>query len=279
MINIEYICQVGYLKWSSRYFIRQFKKRVLKQGVTLKLPTGLKYYAPVWDPSGTEVYVTNANTDWGAEKLFASLLDKEGTFIDVGAHTGYYSLYMLPLVSAVYAFEPDEQSFSILANYQKQYANFFAFRQAVSKHKGIMNSHTKGMGYSFIENTAADSFSPIKTKEIEVIKIDDYLNDYKSFVTGIKIDVDGPDLDVLEGALATIKKYQPIVLTELSSKETQRLYDICNNINYTMFAFVKRASKQPYLIRLSIDNINKQKVKMIFLVPANKKERFVGLTK
>jgi hypothetical protein len=65
MINKKYIRQIGFTKWATRTFVRQFNKRILKKGITLKLPTGLNYYAPIWDQSGTEVYVTNANTDWG----------------------------------------------------------------------------------------------------------------------------------------------------------------------------------------------------------------------
>jgi len=107
MPSISFIKQVGWRKWLIRYSYRQFMKRVFKSGVSLKLPTGLSYYCPSWDPSGSEVYVTNADMDWGSEKLLSCILDPDGTFIDVGAHTGYYSLYMLPLVSFVYAFEPD----------------------------------------------------------------------------------------------------------------------------------------------------------------------------
>lgn len=274
MVNVEYIKQVGVAKWAIRYFIRQFCKRILKKGVSLKLPTGLTYFAPTWDPSATEVYVTNADADWGSESVLQQVLSKEGTFIDVGAHTGYYSLYMLPCVSWVYAFEPDSQSYNVLKQYSHLHTNLLTFQKALSNQSGTMEIQTQGAGYSFIKDTAPSTFQQNNSEPsfIEVIKIDDFINDYKSQVTGIKIDVDGSDLDVLEGAIQTIKKFQPVVLTELNSGETNRLFTICTEIHYEVYAFTKsiKNTKKTKFMRLSKESVSSKHVKMFFLVPESK---------
>lgn len=278
MISQSFIRQVGPAKWALRYFIRQYKKRILRTGAYVKLPTGLTYYAPPWDPSGSEVYVTGADMDWGSEKLLSQALDKEGIFIDVGAHTGYYSLYMLPLVSWVYAFEPDSQSFDELRNYSGQYANFLSFRYAVSNQSGNMEIQIKGSGYSFIKGSSTESFSPInkKPQSVKVIKLDNYIDEYQSRITGIKIDVDGPDLDVLEGAMQIIAKDHPVVLIELSSKQANRLRHICSQLNYSIFFFLrnKNMSSSTLFELLEKDNRLLNNAKMLFLVPEEKKHVF-----
>ena len=283
MLSIEFIKQVGITKWATRYFIRQFKKRILKSGVFLTLPTGLTYYAPTWDPFASEAYVTNADTDWGSEYLMQQVLNKEGTFIDVGAHTGYYSLYMLPLVSWVYAFEPDAQSYEVLQRYSNQYKNLFTFRNAVSNQSGTMEIEVKGDGYTFIKNTSATSFHKenANKEQIKVVRLDDFINDYHSEITGIKIDVDGPDLDVLEGAIETITKFQPIVLIELSSGELERLFNICLKIGYLPYAFTKKkgAPYETKFLQLSIYSFENLRIKMIFLIPKSKKKNLTNLFK
>jgi hypothetical protein len=64
--------------------------------------------------SPAKPFVTNADVDWGSEQLLFRLLSGKGAFLDVGAHIGYYSLYMLPRVETVDAFEPDPRVRALL---------------------------------------------------------------------------------------------------------------------------------------------------------------------
>src|ERR1039458_4812003 len=88
-INIAFIKEVGLLRWASRTAIRQFYKRIIKRDHRMRLPTGEWINLPISDRSASEAFVTNADVDWGREKLLASLLSRKGVFLDVGAHIGY----------------------------------------------------------------------------------------------------------------------------------------------------------------------------------------------
>jgi hypothetical protein len=105
-MNLEYIREVGVVRWTWRTCLRQLSKRLLRVENTLVLPTGLLIHLPKHSKFGSEVFVTKANVDWGSERIFAENLDPSGVFLDVGANIGYYSLYVLPCVSSAYAFEP-----------------------------------------------------------------------------------------------------------------------------------------------------------------------------
>jgi hypothetical protein len=101
-MNVNFIREVGAAKWLLRKFVREFWKRVLKRDNFLRLPKENHY--------SSDIFVTNCEIDWGAERVLSKHLEKNGVFLAVGAHMGYYSLYVLPLVKAVYAFEPDSRA-------------------------------------------------------------------------------------------------------------------------------------------------------------------------
>src|SRR5579875_3397799 len=114
MINRKFIRQVGFSKWIFRYSLLQFRKRVLRRDGCMKLPTGSKFIVPRHSPNASEVFVTNANMDWGSEALFARFSQPKRDFLDIGAHVGYYSAYLSPLVRCCYAFEPDPRNLAAL---------------------------------------------------------------------------------------------------------------------------------------------------------------------
>ena len=278
MSQREYVRQVGRLTWVVRNVIRQFRKRILGRGISVTLPTGLAYYAPPWDRSGTEVYVTGAHIDWGSEYLMFSEISADGVFVDVGAHTGYYSLYMLPKVSSVFAFEPDPKSYEVLTQYQSRHQNFHCIQQALSNRSEVVGVRSNGRGYTYLMETSANgkSHKGVPAAQIKVAKLDEYVEYFESAVVGIKIDVDGPDLDVLEGARDTIARFSPIVLMELDSREYSRLFSICHNMKYLVYAFVKSTDdpRHPIFVRLSERIATQSRLKMLFLVPKEKKEEF-----
>lgn len=52
----------------------------------------------------------------------------------------------------------------------------------------------------------------------------------------LKIDVEGAEADVLEGAANTLKNYQPMVLCETHGQtRAQRVYEILVGLNYELF--------------------------------------------
>ncbi len=274
-INWIFVREVGYVNFLFRSFIRQFYKRILKKDLKMKLPTGNIYSIAPWDPAAAEVFITHANADWGSEViLYKYLSNTNGTFIDIGAHTGYYSLYMAPAVKRVIAFEPDEMSFNALqASLSGTKATIF--NCAVSNKSGKFCLRVAGRGFSFISED--DTHMITKNQEtINVVKVDDYIDRINDPVAGIKIDIDGTDLDALEGCACVIERDRPIILTELSSREGDRLLYMCNNMDYLVFAFVKKR-KSNIFKAIHKENIYIENFKMLFLVPGEKQADLLNL--
>ena len=136
--------------------------------------------------------------------MTAYLLKKfthDTVFLDIGANIGYYTLLAAPLVKSVIAFEPQKRPHTFLEQSIKQagYTNVtvYGFPLFSGVVQGTMNP--KGM------------FRPIQGGELRSVSLDSM--NLKPDV--IKVDVEGSELDVLEGAERTLRTYKPILAIEI----------------------------------------------------------------
>jgi hypothetical protein len=93
-------------------------------------------------------------------------------------------------------------------------------------------------------------------------------------VTAIKIDVEGFDIDVVVGALQTIRKQAPLVLTE--AKPEDRLFKLISDLDYAVFAFTRNIKTR----RISFEQLHPHiaaHTKMLFLVPGRLASEFLRL--
>ena len=191
MFSMTFIRRVGYGNFLSRLLVRQITKRLLKRGIDIKLPTGLSLHAPAWSVNGSEIYYTGADVDWGAEELLARLLDGGQIFLDVGAHIGYYSLYMAPRVAQVYGFEPDRRACAAFAKNQSRADNITLVAKAVSAKAGTY-AVTPGHYFGATYLDGRQSTAGPTEHSIEAVTIDGWAKDHTDEIVGaIKIDTDG----------------------------------------------------------------------------------------
>lgn len=266
LVDPEFVRRVGTIKWLRRTAIRQFCKRVLRRDNWVTLPTGLRMRLPRMSRFSSEAFVTGCNVDWGSEAILASLLDPAGAFLDIGANVGYYSLYMLPKVAAVHAFEPDTRAVVDLRKNLSAYPNAYVHFMALADHVGTSGFvQAKSTETSHLAGSAA-------THEVELTTVDIFVAERQLSVSGIKIDVEGADLEVLHGAKHTLRLQHPLVLTE--SEPGEKLFDLIEPLGYRVFAFV--GSEGEFHFR-KFDRGNRGWTKMLFLVPPALHSRFVQI--
>ncbi len=273
-MNWAYVREVGLVRYAVRTAVRQFFKRVLGRGIDYRLPTGVSMHLPAASRFGSEVYVTGARVDSGAEALFVRHLDAAGDFVDAGANIGYYALYAAPRVRRVWAFEPNPATLEILRANALRAGNVEVVPQALFSRPGRMTLDVGSEAeISHLVTPGAGSVGGTATVEVEVTTLDAFTaarSDVR--ITGIKIDVEGADLAVLEGARATIARDRPLVLTEFSESAGNRPEDIAAfaaGLGYGMHAFVRTdpASARYSLRAVDAGDIAAGRCKMIFLVP------------
>lgn len=172
---------------------------------------------------GNAIYWRGAH-DWAPIFVLEKFLKAGDTFIDVGANQGEYSLWAARKVKAkgkVIAFEPMSQLFDQLTENIQLNEPFrktiTPVKLGLSDKKGevtLYASEDSNEGTNTIYTT--DKFS-IELGKIQLDTLDEQLEKLKiNKVNFLKIDVEGAELQVLKGALNTLKNNRPILLLEIN---------------------------------------------------------------
>lgn len=152
---------------------------------------------------------------------------KGNTIIDVGANIGYYTVLLADKVGntgKIYAFEPDKINFEILkknveANNLK---NVEIINAAVGSKAGKLKLHKskENLGdHKLYKTPLGSAASPLDEREtVKIIKLDDYI---KEPIDLMKIDTQGWEPEVIEGAKKIISKNKPIMFLEYSPASYQ----------------------------------------------------------
>jgi FkbM family methyltransferase len=167
---------------------------------------------------------------------------KNPNFIDVGANIGLISLYVLRNFPStkIYAFEPGPHQHELFKRTIRKNDlnnNIILYRTALSNFEGTTDFYvhdTKDVsGDGFLDTHRAGA-----SKKIQVctMRLDDWWNSVgKPQIDFIKIDTEGAELWVIEGAKELIKKCKPIILTEMNRLNYVNYpyneFDVLNLIN------------------------------------------------
>jgi len=240
----------------------------------MRLPTGEWMNLPIQDHFASEAFITNGDVDWGSEALLASLLNRKGALLDVGAHIGYYSLYMLPRVLSVYSFEPDPRVCVLLEDNVGGKNNVTVIPWAVGATKGRARFTLERDAE--VSHLSADGEDAANQIVVDVVTIDEFVRSRALIVEAIKIDVEGHDTEVIQGALGVLKEQQPLVLTE--ARPDARLFELAHVVAYRVFAFVRHPrTRKKWMAELFADHAVPGDTKMLFLVPERLADEFIRL--
>jgi FkbM family methyltransferase len=150
----------------------------------------------------------------GTTKLFQKLVKSGMNIIDIGAHIGYYTVLASRLVGEngkVWAFEPEPRNFSELRKniILNQSNNVSYYRMAVGDKIKMSELYysTKWSGEcSLVEIKQR----PKDKVSVEVVTLDEALKDHH--VDIIKMDVDGGEMMVLDGARKLIEQNKNLIM-------------------------------------------------------------------
>lgn len=237
----------------------------------MRLPTGAEFVLPRDSQFATEVFVTNADVDWGSEALLCRFADRNRDFLDIGANIGYYACYLSPLVRRSYAFEPDPRNLRGLRQNVGRAGNIEIVEAAVSSRTGTAKLRLgAGGAVSTLEPGAGAAV------EVPITTIDDFIRTRPDAnVALVKIDIEGHDIEALRGMPRLIERDQPLILIECLSIE---LMDICRAWGYRTFAFVCEPPDDSYrLHEIGAADVGVAAVKMVFLVPGRLSRTFADI--
>jgi FkbM family methyltransferase len=141
-------------------------------------------------------------------------LSEGATFIDIGANVGFYSVIALDRVGPsgkVYSFEIDPRPLRCLRRTIAEfgYSNIHVTEAAVSDIDGGLSFEPKvEHGHNRINRSGTG-------RKVASVKLDTWATAHNlTRVDVIKIDVEGAEKFVLEGARETIARFKPLLLCE-----------------------------------------------------------------
>lgn len=151
--------------------------------------------------------------------LLRFLIDPALNAIDAGANKGTYTYFMARLARHVYAFEPNPKMYRLLQRTIAGNVTAFPVALAATSERAVLRIPYGGKGHSnqgasLSATKVRGSFTPV---EVETSRIDDL---GLSGIGFIKIDVEGFEDAVLQGAAATIARDRPNLLIEIEEKHT-----------------------------------------------------------
>ena len=162
-------------------------------------------------------------------------IDSEGTVLDIGAAVGQYSKFFALHSGHVYAYEAVPPVYEQLCKIKNDHLNFSAYNIAISDKVGKDKFYVDGqrLSNSSFQNLV-DGF-PI---DVEVSTIDKQ-HENANNICFIKIDTEGTELDVLNGAKKTIDKHDPHLMIEIYPKfnkyPVDTTFKFCFDRGYTCF--------------------------------------------
>lgn len=140
-----------------------------------------------------------------------------GLALDIGAHVGAVAVYLARKFERVIAFEPVPSTFEFLQLNTADIANITAMNVAIGPKAGeVYLSHYPRHGQlshvdGGLDTDSTSRIGPIPAQTIDSMELAD--------VSFIKIDVEGFELPVLEGAVETIRRCRPLMLVEQNGNE------------------------------------------------------------
>ena len=206
-----------------------------------------------------------------------TLLHKGGTFIDVGANMGYFSLLASKVVGEdgrILAIEPSSRDFTRLVDNVNinHLSNINPYRLAISDKKGTtklsvaceerssLNTLGTSFGFKGIEKVAIED---VETDTIDAIVEKEGIKS----VDVLKIDIEGSEMVALQGAKNTIEKYRPVIL--LGTNEGA--LSACGVDIKDLKALLKELRYKSYVLEFSpkfalvpYDDIENPHVKVVF---------------
>lgn len=204
-------------------------------------------YSFLYNPKyGIEKEMVRGDYDPHSSSIIRKFVKEEFHCIDAGANVGAISILLADLVGPqgkVYAFEPSENTSTRL---ERNIAINNLQDTIKPIRKGLSNKEQKlklkEPDYNLGNATTLD-LVPGEGETISLTTIDKYFSGKPVKIDFIKIDVEGMELEVIEGGMRTIQKHRPIILYETlpifneyrKDKPFRKIEALLTKLGYTLY--------------------------------------------
>jgi FkbM family methyltransferase len=192
--------------------------------------------------------------------LFCS---KDKTALDIGTNMGLYSYFMAKYSKEVISFEPNVDLLDHLHRFLGRKAHIESIALSAKSSRALMRVDSSNTGVATIEEkndlSCVEDKSAVESREVETRTLDSF---GLSNVSLIKVDVEGHEEAVLEGARGTIQRNMPVLIIESEERHNagalQRIVEMLTKLGYASFFLKDRQLLE--LSVLSRENLEPKKL-------------------
>ncbi len=184
--------------------------------------------------SNINYYIENGLFEKNLIEWCKNFCNKDENMLDIGAHTGTYTVSLAQYCNHVYAFEPQKMTYYALCGSiaLSNLTNVTCLNVGLGSNeqvgKQILNIISVDGGGSTLHK---DDNTILNTEEIEIKTLDSYNLINIGF---IKIDVENNELQVLKNSINTLKNSNyPKILFEMNEYNSQ-LINFLESLNYSI---------------------------------------------
>lgn len=184
-------------------------------------------------PSGTDIYLTGGKSHDSELRLARYLIEHlqpADTFVDVGAHYGYFSLLAAELVGKsgkILALEAAPSTYEVLVKNCAPMGQISTTSAAVAEEEQILtfyefpNLYSEYNTLTVGQYTDQDWYKKHKPKAVEVpaVPLAAFLEKAAARPAIIKIDVEGAEYQVIQGLMPHLMHRSPAIVLEYVSAE------------------------------------------------------------
>jgi len=220
-------------------------------------------------------YMTGKSIEMG---LLQFLCSPKKASVDIGANLGLFTYYLARYSSEVYAYEPNPQPYRVL-----QYVidkNVKLEQAAMTDTNGEVELIVWRSSKGWTSNGAAIECNLEGNVDHTIIKVPGYrLDDLDLGEVGfIKIDTEGHEEAVLNGAIKTIETQRPNLFVEVeyfrTHEKESKVFSLLKDLNYDGFFLmdgvltnISKFSVDKYQDRVACDNQNRRYIKDFIFLP------------
>lgn len=216
--------------------------------VTVMLDKGFRMQLDLTDAEQAKIYFYGHYHERYEAQLVQQLLDVDEVFWDIGAHVGYFSLVAaitLKGTGQIVAFEPGSIAYARLAENValNPFTNIRICRLAVSDGAGEAVLYLAGETADSSASLYPQGQDQDRREVCRTVPLDQFLLEEGLRRPDLmKIDVEGAELAVLQGAAKMLAASQPLLLIEMEEKNLQAAGTTKGAIQHFLTAYGYRAA-------------------------------------
>jgi FkbM family methyltransferase len=196
------------------------------------------------------------------EKLAKEVGSKQLVALDIGANAGIYAAVLSKYFGQVVCFEPNPECVAYLKQVLPK--NCLLIEGAVSSESGIahltipvLNKVLETTRGTISARNNFDVASDIREISVKKHRLDDILGENKLRITGriglLKIDVEGHEYEVMQGAPDLLATHRPVIIAELEERHGTPVRDV---LNYLVSNGYKPTQKQNRVPKAQHTDVN-----------------------